>query len=639
MKIDGTVRILCIEDSEDDFLLFRTHLGRNRFFKFDATQQTRIKDALSYLEGHSFDVIFLDLHLPDASGCETLSMIFDKVSHTPIIVRTDSEDPTFTYDAIDRGAQDFILKSNEDSNQLARAIIIAMRRKQFEQKILLEKDTAERLNHFKSAFLANMSHEIRTPMNGVVGIASIMVVEDPEQKKHLDTIRKSADHLLSIVNNILDMSKIEAGMVELERTEIEIRPILDHVLDMFSEIADKKGIALFNKIDSKVPRAIESDSTYLRQICANLVNNALKFTASGEVTLSCTLEQRVGDQCTLRFEVRDTGVGISPDKLETIFRPFEQAEASTTRKFGGTGLGLAICQQLVGLMGGQLGVSSTEGFGATFWFHLPTREIKKDYVARPSLKNKSITLIGDNLKSLNYLSDILRARMGGRIETVLLGVGQATHPDIPSADVTLVDITNNDLLSKELIDDRAQGSICCFTGGRSNPSRFTGTQLAKPYKQSDIYRTLAMVLEGQMAAVPRGYDSQPKYKLSVLVAEDDPINQVVTRAILKKFGVTADIANNGAEALELARVRDYDLVLMDCHMPELDGYGAASAIRQLKDQNKANVPIIALTADALLGAEQCCVAAGMDSYLSKPVQSENLRKAIDQVLGRKGKRR
>ncbi len=621
------IKLLCIEDSENDFILFKATLQKNSFFTFEAQQCNRVKKAIEYLQSSNYDIIFLDLHLPDSKGTATLDSIFSLTKNIPIIVMTDSTDPQFTFQAIDRGAQDFMIKGNVNPDTLARSILLSIRRKKFETRIKSEKEDAEKISRFKSEFLANMSHEIRTPMNGVVGIASIIRPENDEQAQQLETIRLSAGHLLSIVNNILDMSKIEAGMLEFEHEEIEIRPIFDEVLDMFAEQAYRKKVNLYNKIDKNIPKLIQGDSTYIRQICCNLINNALKFTEKGSVTLKAQTIYNDGQEL-LHVEVKDTGIGIAENQISNVFNTFEQAEPTIKRRYGGSGLGLAICKQLVELMGGEINVHSSLSKGSCFWFRLPLEKIDLKHSPRPDLSLKPIVVISDCTESLDYLDEILSMR-----DIPFKKRLYSPEKEIEAIDenaIVIIDI-QNDLTMEKIFHLLPKLTIFIYSKSQSSKLRRRALKVARPYKQREIYNALACIVSPKFS--PTNYRTKyKKFKLRALVAEDDAVNQLVTKKILRVLGVEVDIANTGLQAVAMVEGGDYDLVFMDCHMPEMDGYQAVREIRKLKDRRKANIPIIALTADALLGTESTCLSAGMDLYLSKPVQLEAMREKITQIM-------
>jgi CheY-like chemotaxis protein/nitrogen-specific signal transduction histidine kinase len=390
---------------------------------------------------------------------------------------------------------------------------------------LQARDRAEAASRAKSEFLANMSHEIRTPMNGVLGMAELLAgtALETRQRRFVETIKLSGEHLLAILNDILDLSKIEAGRFELDDVTFDLQEVMQDVIQIQTSTAAKKGLSLEVQLDSAVPRCVRGDPVRLRQVLINLVSNALKFTHKGGVLVRATLgEAPDGAETWLRYDVVDTGIGVAPDQQSKLFRAFEQADSSTTRLYGGTGLGLAISKSVVDMMGGRIGMQSMPGRGSTFWFMVP------------------------------------------------------------------------------------------FTQG--NPDSIP-----------------------QAPADPRG-EPQPAHKRHVLSVEDNEINQVVIEELVEQLGHTITSASNGVEALQAFEGEQrFDVVLMDCQMPLMDGYAAARAIRELEAKHGwPRVPIVAVTAHALAGERDKVLAAGMDDYMTKPIELDALRRTLDELGDRAG---
>jgi len=426
--------------------------------------------------------------------------------------------------------ENYALRASKHSNDELGALVTGINTmldgiERRDAQLVVAKQAAEEANRAKSRFLAQMSHEIRTPMNGVLGIAGLLLKTglDDKQRQFVRTIMHSGESLLNLINDILDFSKIEAGKLELEELHFNVRQLIEETLDLFSNRAQERNVRLAGFVRASIPAVLVGDPGRLRQILMNLLGNALKFTRDGEVKLNVFLEEQVGEQqCRLRFEVQDSGIGIPQSKQREIFNAFAQVDGSTTRKFGGTGLGLAICQQLVRLMHGEIGVESEEGKGATFWF------------------------------------------------TALFEIGSAQ------------------LLEKK---DRTQ-------------------------------------------------EKNTKYNIDadILVTEDNLTNQIVARGILEQLGCRVTVAENGREAVQLVGKRNFDLVLMDCQMPVMDGYEATRKIRQLeRERGQSPVIIVALTAHAMKGDQERCLSVGMDDYLPKPFTEEQLFDVLCRWLSQKKK--
>jgi signal transduction histidine kinase/CheY-like chemotaxis protein len=532
-------------------------------------------------------------------------------------------------------------------------------RKEFSIRSSLDeaRATAEHMTRMKSEFLASMSHEIRTPMSGVLGMTELLL-DTPlseAQRRHAHTIRSSGEGLLTILNDILDFSKIEAGRVELDAVDVDLRDLCEEALQLLALPAQQKGLELALRVAPEVPSLVRADPVRLRQVLINLLGNAVKFTHSGDVTLfvartAPTVPATDSSACELRFCIADTGIGIGKQAQARLFQPFVQADGSTTRRYGGTGLGLVVSKQLVELMGGTVGVDSEVGRGSSFWFTTRVDVLASRASAGPDLRGIRVLIVDDNATSRIVLLEQIAALGGSGIaasdgpsalELLRAAVASGNPWQVALVGTRRVGASGIELARAIRADHTLRDTALVLLApvaeaGDAEVARAADAVLTKPTRRRELGSALIALAGGSaptvVAAKPAPEPAIDCAGARVLVAEDNDVNQLIARSMLEGAGCHVTVAENGRIALDLWRTEAFELVLMDCQMPELDGFETALAIRADEAGTGGRIPIVALTANAMQGDRERCLATGMDDYLPKPFRRAELTAVLRRWL-------
>ncbi len=652
------ISVLLVEDNDKDVLLIEGLLKNDIRSNYMIRREKTLSASLGALQKYEFDIILSDLGLPDSSGSNTFNTLLS-VCDLPIIILTGGEnDDEISWEALSEGIQDYVAKSNLNSYDLCNSIKYSIQRHRLSQFI-------RQSNHLKSEFLANMSHEIRTPLNGIIGATDLLKntnVSD-DQKKYMDVITHCGETLLALINDILDISKIEAGEFEIQPEPVIVRDVMRNAMQSIASKANEKNIELVIDYQGDVPVSICADPVRLQQVLVNLLGNSAKFVENGFIALRIRSVSKDDENVTLRIEVEDSGIGIPEDKLETIFDKFAQADASTTKKSGGTGLGLAITQKLVEMMEGVIGVQSTLGAGSNFWFEINVpffeMENRSDNLSvSKGIENLRVLVVDDQKISRMFLAKSLEKM---NVNYVSVGSGEEALSCLAEAhnsgepfDVILTDFSMPNMNGVELAQavkaDERFCNICIFlitALGKTDVVDLNINKMIddglfmdcviKPISRDDVRSKLYSCIfhDGEEQVIvgddPEDISERKKITANILLVENELVNQMVATEMLEGMGCLVDLAENGQEAVELVSANQdkYAVILMDCMMPVMDGFDATLGIRKMEYTDGVRKQIIvAMTANAMADEKAKCLKVGMDDYLAKPVKEEVLYNKI-----------
>lgn len=674
---------MIVDDNPADVKFIEKNLKRDSEDIFKTDSVGTLRAAIKAQQSQKYDLIILDLSLPDSHGLETFARIHCNTGGTPIVVLSANIDESLALQAVHLGAQDYLVKGQVDGPLLSRAIHYAIERAGADTKIkqlndslskrvldlaraneeldalthslALARDHALQASSFKSEFVARISHEVRTPLTAIMGTLELLsdTKLTSEQEEFCEILTDSATSLLNIVNETLEFTKAEAGMIKLTMQDFSPITLLEGTADILAPSARKKRLRLTTYVDPAIPHYMHGDPVRLRQILLNLANNAIKFTDSGQVVIRATLEAYNDPNYTIRWSVTDSGIGLSDEAQQKLFQPYVQINNTSTRSFEGTGLGLSICKRLVDIMNGQIGVQSQLGKSSTFWFSVSllcssgpgiqsvrTQEI----IPIGNLDRTRVLIVSDDSSSREIYHQYIRAvaiedGCAAHADEALFLLNKSHETESPY-NLVILDLTSN-LLERarflEEIKDNPQLSstkIVEITAFERNPTEGafdpTDVHLCPPIKRSALTRAIVQATTGiQTRTEQRATSQSSSYAGNhILIAEDSPTLKRVAKSMLEKLGFTVMVVSNGNEAIEAYKSHAFAAILMDCQMPMIDGWEATRRIRAIEQATGGHVPIIAMTGAAEESDKQRCLGAGMDMYLRKPVTMQSLEETL-----------
>ncbi|MBN2010244.1 response regulator [candidate division KSB1 bacterium] len=670
MELNEKAKVLIVDDRMDNLFSLESILESLSVIIIKAMSGN---EALAKLLEHDIAVVLLDVQMPEMDGFEVARLMrgSERTKRIPIIfVTAINKDSKHIFKGYESGAVDYLFKPIEPEILCSKVKVFVdlfNQQKTLEkqtnflqktvEKLEIAKQVAEDATRSKSEFLANMSHEIRTPMNGITGLTNILL-DTPlsnDQRQYLGMIKNSAEQLLGILNDILDFSKIEAGQLHLEEIEFDLRETIESVSDIFVQRMEEKGLIFNVSLPLSLPRIVIGDPGRLKQIFVNLIGNAIKFTEHGEISINAINNNQTNEEIIyLEFFVKDSGIGIAPERLDAIFQSFTQEDSSTTRKFGGTGLGLTISKQLTEKMGGRIWVTSIQGKGSAFhftaMFKLPSKVETININKFAEYRNFSVALLVPN-QTRRSIIEVLLHELECTLTNVKDEVTLLRFQDEDSFDIIIIDTTSYSQNITELITaieskkHQKKQNVILLTPVKKSEELNQLTQrghiwtVTNPIKLNSFLTTIEKAagvykypaindnLSEELSIVEYVKLSLQKVKdeLRILLVEDNVINQKVAVNLLNKIGLKVEIVNDGAVSIEKIKKQDYDLVLMDVQMPNMDGFTATRKIREL---GYNDLPIIAMTAHAMKGDKEKCVANGMNDYISKPIEPEEMYQTI-----------